>query len=291
MDLKTIVITGGTGGIGMHTAIGLARHPSRPRIVVTGRSQARGAKGVEHIKQASGHGDVHLATGDLSRPDMIDTLGAELHERFGTIDVLINNAGMLAPTFTRTAEGIELDFAVNVLAPWRLTHALLPALEQAQAARVINVTGGLPNDALDPARLHTEHGFVALPYYSHTKRAMEAMTLDLSERMVPHGILVNIVYPGAASTAMTGAMSASALPWWMRPFWPMFKLVMQRDDGGKSAAKAARSSIWAALDPALDGVHGRYYDAKCRPAKLHDSVHNATHRAQVIADINRLAPA
>lgn len=279
-DTKIIVITGGTGGIGLQAAIGLAEQGHT--IVVTGRSKERGEAGVATIKATSGHEDVHLALGDLSEPEGRGALAEDLLSRFERIDVLLNNAGMLATEFRRTSQGTEIDFAVNVIAPYDLTQRLLPALEAAPGARVINVTGGMPNDRLDPPKLQSEQGFVALPSYSHTKRAMEAMSLVQAEELADKGVHVNVVYPGAASTAMTGAMSSGALPWWMRPFWPVFRAVMQKDDGGKSAAKAARSSIWAATTPELDGVHGRYYDTKCRPATFSKSVQDAANQRQVM---------
>lgn len=279
-DTKVIVITGGTGGIGQQAAIGLARQGHT--IVVTGRSQERGEAGVAAIKAESGHDDVHLALGDLSEPEGRAALATDLLARFDRIDVLLNNAGMLATEFRRTSQGAEIDFAVNVIAPYDLTQRLLPALEAAGNARVINVTGGMPSDRLDPPKLQQEPSFVALPYYSHTKRAMEAMSLVQAAELAERGVHVNVVYPGAASTAMTGALSPDSLPWWMRPFWPVFRSFMQKDDGGKSAAKAARSSIWAATTPELEGVHGRYYDTKCRPATLNKSVQNAANQQQVM---------
>ncbi len=68
----------------------------------------------------------------------------------------------------------------------------------------------------------------------------------------------------------------------MRPFWVAFRAFTHRDDQGKSAAKAARSSIWAATSPDLDGVYGRYYDTKCRPATFHKTVQDAALQARVM---------
>ena len=91
---RTIVITGGTSGIGMYTAIGVAREGAK--IVVTGRDPQRGAKGVETIQRESGNNDISLALGDLSSLAQIRRLATDLRLAHPKIDVLVNNAGMLA---------------------------------------------------------------------------------------------------------------------------------------------------------------------------------------------------
>lgn len=126
---KTVVITGGTGGIGKYTAIALAR--AGARVVVTGRDSVRGEAGVKAIREASASDDVHLALGDLARLDGIAALASAITLRHPKIDVLVNNAGLLAQTRSVTSDGIESDLAVNVVAPYVLTHALSDALEAA----------------------------------------------------------------------------------------------------------------------------------------------------------------
>lgn len=280
---RTIVITGGTGGIGRQTAIALARQGHR--VVVTGRDPKRGEEGIAAIERASGSEDVHLALGDLSVRSSVDALARELVERFSGIDVLINNAGLLTTERATTPDGVESDFAVNVVAPYALTHAVLPALPR--GARVINVTGGLPLGPLDTGNLFAERSFEGLRTYSHAKRAMEAMSLELARELSPRGVAVVVVYPGSASTAMSAGITPGSLPWWMFPLWPVFRLVMQRDDGGKSAARASRSSVWAATSPDVEG--GRAFDAGCKPMKLHASVIDAANRAAVLGAVRRAA--
>ncbi|MEM1350235.1 MAG: SDR family NAD(P)-dependent oxidoreductase [Myxococcota bacterium] len=278
---KTIVVTGGTSGIGMHTAIGLAKQGHT--VVVTGRSRERGEAGVAEIERASGSEDVHLALGDLSRRSGIQQLAEDLLERFERIDVLINNAGYLAQSFERSEDGYEMDFAVNVVAPYRLTNALLPALEASSSARVLNVTGGSTMGKLVVDDLQREDVFVPLPTYSMTKRAMEAMTLVHAQELAQRGVYLNVVYPGAASTSMTASMSSKSLPTLLRPAWPLLKWMVQRDDGGKSAANAARSSIWAAGAPEVEGAYGRYWDTKCKPASFTKQVLDPENQRRVMA--------
>ena len=123
---KTIVVTGGTGGIGYFTARELARQGHE--VVVTGRNLERGKAAVERLRAESNSERVHLAMGDLSAREEVDGERLELLARFPSIDVLINNAGYLATELEYTSEGVEMDFAVNVVAPWAFTRALMLSL-------------------------------------------------------------------------------------------------------------------------------------------------------------------
>lgn len=257
---KTVLITGGTGGIGRETAIGLAKLGAR--VVVTGRDRARGEAGAAAIRQASGGGQVELLLADLERLAEVRRL-ADLfiagHER---LDVLINNVGYLGPQRRLTAEGVEATFAVNVLAPLLLTELLLAPLKAAAPARVINVTGGMLTGDLDLGNLQSEKGYLGIRSYSHAKLAMMALAYEQARRLQGGGVTLNVAYPGAAATAMTGGMTQAMVPLWMRLIWPLFGVLMRN----ASPAKAARSSIYLASSPEAAGVSGAYYDTNSRPA-------------------------
>lgn len=281
---KTIVITGGTSGIGFNSAIGLAKKGDR--IIVTGRNKERGEAGVAKIKEASGNDDIHLALGDLSVQSEIQALAQDLISRFEKIDVLINNAGMFANELTHTPDGFELDFAVNVVAPYTLTHALAPALEAAKPARVLNVTGGPPTGSINLENLQAEQGFSGMRTYSHAKRSMDTMSVALAKEMEPRGIYVNVVYPGSASTTMTQGVKPTDLPWYVRPLFPLFRLFM-RDDDGKGAAKAARSSIWGAHADETVGKSGQYFDTNSKLTQFHPSMLDPKNQQAVLDTIKK----
>ena len=283
---KTIVITGGTGGIGQHTAIGLAK--TGARVVVTGRNAERGEAAVAHIREQSGNDDVELVIGDLSTKAGVDALAEALNAKLNRIDVLVNNAGMMAQERTVNEDGVELNFAVNVVAPHRLTHALSGLLMTGSPARVLVLTGGKAAGPFDPSDLQSERSFVPLVNYTMTKRAEEAMALVMAKELEPHGIFVTIVYPGRASTAMTQAMTPSSLPWFMRPAWPVFRFLIPANDGGKSAEQAAQSSIYAATTPAIEGKAGLYVDQGQKVAALHATVHNPGNQAKVMGTISSI---
>ena len=146
---------------------------------------------------------------------------------------------------------------------------------------MLNVTGGKPPESgtLDVDALLAETGAGMLPY-SHTKRAMEAASLAQASDFAEANIV--IVFPGMASTSMTQGISFAHFPWWMKPFYPIFKLMTGRDDGGASAAKAARSVIWAAT---ADLAAGTYVAAADKVGSLHGSVKDEANQKRMVAFI------
>lgn len=275
----TALITGGTGGIGLHSAIGIAK--TGAQVWVSGRNPDRGEAAVDAIRKASDNADVHFLSADLASIQGTDALAAAFLSQRDTLDVLVNNAGYLGSAPSQSVDGAEMHFAVNVLAPWRLTHALLPALKSAPAARVINVSGGDKPAAVDPDNLQAEKGFRGLMTYTHAKSVLESASMVLARELEPVGITVNVVFPGRAATAMTQSLSPQALPGAMKLMYPFFRLFF-REDGGKSAAKAAQSTIRAATVPELGGVTGRYFDTDSREQRLHPTAYDAEVQARIV---------
>lgn len=140
MQGKTVLVTGATSGIGQETAIGLAKMGAQ--VIITGRNRQRGEAAVSEIKQASGNPKVDLMIADMTSQADIECLADDVIARYPRLDVLVNNVGMVVNTRQMTVDGIELNFAVNHLAPFLLTHRLLPLLQRSAPARVVNVTGG-----------------------------------------------------------------------------------------------------------------------------------------------------
>jgi NAD(P)-dependent dehydrogenase (short-subunit alcohol dehydrogenase family) len=279
---RIVVITGGTGGIGLQSALGVAK--TGARLLITGRNRERGAAAVQQIINETGNANVELVVGDVSSIKNIDTLANNLMARAGHIDVLVNNAGYLGGEMAHSNDGVEMHFAVNVLAPWRLSFALLPALRAAASARVLNITGGDKPAAIDPDNLQAEKGFKGLMTYTHSKSTTEAMSMILAKKLKPEGVTVNVLFPGRASTAMTGSLSLSSLPGMLKLMYPLFRFLFA-EDGGKSAANAARSTIWGVTTPDLDGVTGRYFDTNSKERELHPTAHDPKVQASILAVI------
>ena len=283
---RTVVITGGTGGIGLHSAIGIAR--TGARVIVTGRDRERGEAARLRICEEAGNPRVELILGDISSSAGVDALAHNLLEVTDRIDVLVNNAAYLGNGPAVSDEGIEMHFAVNVVAPWRLTHALLPALRAGSAARVLNISAGdnAPGAPvpIDVDNLQAEKGFKGLMTMAHSKSVMESMSIALAAKLDADGISVNVVFPGRASTVMTRSVSAAGLPGMMVVCLPCMKC-MFRDDGGKGAAKAARATIWAGTSTDLDGVTGRWFGQDTKEKPHHPRALDAAVQARILAAI------
>lgn len=280
----TALITGATSGIGYQTAANLLRDGHD--VIISGRDAVRGLAAQKALETLAGRRP-KLVVGDLSTRSGIESLAEDALDIAPVLDVLVNNAGSAAPTLQRTVDGLELDFAVNVAAPYGLVRALLPALAAAPAARVVNLSGGSAGTRLPVDDLDARRPFRGLQRYSDTKRATEALTLALARRLVSTGITVNIVYPGQASTSMTQGITPEMLDWWMRPIFPLFRRLV-RPDGGVSAAAASRSSTWAATSPDLAGVTGRYFDKTCAPGTLHPTVLDEAAQEAVVARVEEV---
>ena len=104
----------------------------------------------------------------------------------------------------------------------------------------------------------------------------------LAKDLEPDGISVHVVFPGRASTAMTQSLSPQSLPGAMKLMYPFFRLFF-REDGGKSAAKAAESTIWAATSPDLEGMKGIYFDTNSKQQELHASAYDTNVHARIRA--------
>ena len=284
---KTVVITGATGGIGYHSALGIAE--SGARVVIIGRNPQRGEIARQSIMKESKNNNIEFVPGDVSSISALDSLAKEIRTKVDSIDVLIHNAGYLGDELRKNEDGLELHFAVNVLAPYRLTMSLLPELQAAPSARVLNITGGDKPAKIDGENLQAEKGCKGLMTYTHSKSIMESMSVALSKELEPQGISVNIIFPGRASTSMTRSLTSKALPGFMKLMYPFFTWYFA-DDGGKSAKKASQSTIWGATSSELNGVTGCYFDTNMKEQKLHPTAYETHIQEKILTLIHQSLP-
>jgi len=260
-EFKVCLITGATSGIGFQSAQALAGMGFT--VVVTGRNSRSGEEAVTAIRQQTGNDRVFFIAGDLSVLSGIRAVASRFQEEFSRLDVLIHNAGYAGDNRILTEDGFETGFAVNVVAPYRLTVLLEPVLNETAGSRVICLTGGSHTAGIDVNNLQSELGFFGLTTYSQNKLIMmEVMRAYLTHRP-GNRFTLNICYPGQASTQMTRKVSARMFPVWARPFFPVFRFLV-REDNGKSAAKASKSTLFLAVSDTVEGKSGLYLDPKCR---------------------------
>jgi NAD(P)-dependent dehydrogenase (short-subunit alcohol dehydrogenase family) len=261
MQNKTVLITGGTGGIGKQTALALAKLGAQ--VIVTGRNQASGEAAVSELKQLSSNSNIDLLLADLASQADVRALAQQFKQKYDHLDVLINNAGAAEPLRRLTADGIETDFAVNVVTPFLLTHLLMDCLKASPGARAITLSGGEHPSKIDLDNLQGEHSFIGLSAYSHSKLVMMAMMYEFAQRMQDSSVTINVCYPGQASTVMTRSVTPDMMPSFLRLIYPIYKLAT-RADQGESAAKASRASVYLASAPEVQGVNGKYFNPQCK---------------------------
>lgn len=260
MSGKTVLVTGSTGGIGKETARALAAMGAH--VLLVGRDGARAEAAAHELGGEPGGGAVSAFTADLSRQAGLRALADEVGARHGRLDVLINNFGGMTASRTLTGDGVETTFAANVLAPYTLTCLLLPLLRAAPAARVVNLTGGIPGGPIDPANLEAEKRHLGWTFsqYNHAKTALMAMSRRFAAHLADEAISVNVAYPGHASTPGNRALTAAAFPYAYRPLAPILRLLGPRllND----LARSTRSSLHLASSAEMQGVTGVYVNAK-----------------------------
>jgi retinol dehydrogenase 14 len=253
MTGKTVLVTGGTGGIGKATAIGLAALGARVGIV--GRDQGRTEAAALEIRRATGNASVDAFGADLSSQAEIRRLAGEVLDRYPRLDVLVNNVGGFWATRHITADGLERTFAVNHLAAFLLTDLLLERLKASAPARVVTVSSGAQSlGTIDFDDLNAEREYSGQTAYNQSKLASVMFTYELARRLEGTGVTATALHPGVVSTGF-GAEDPSRIFKYLVPFFRPFM---------KSPQDGAATSIYLASSPEVEGITGTYF-AKRRP--------------------------
>jgi NAD(P)-dependent dehydrogenase (short-subunit alcohol dehydrogenase family) len=244
---RTVLVTGGSRGIGRATARGLATMGAR--VAITGRDRERTEDAAREIRAAGG-GQVDVFVADLSAQSEVRRLADEVLQSLSRIDVLINNAGGYWHTRHVTADGLERTFAVNHLAPFLLTNLLLDRLKQSAAARVVTVSSNAQNmGRVDFTDLQGERSYSGGRAYNQSKLANVLFSYELARRLQTTSVTANALHPGMVSTSF-GAEDPAGL---QRLFVPIARPFM------KTPAQGAATSIYLASAADLEQVTGRYF--------------------------------
>ncbi|WP_409332664.1 SDR family oxidoreductase [Trujillonella humicola] len=244
---KTVLVTGGTGGIGKATALGLAVLGAH--VAVTGRDPPRTEDAVREIRAAGG-GPVDAFIADLSAQSEVRRVAGEVLGHLPRIDVLVNNVVGYWNTRHLTADGLERTFALNHLAPFLLTNLLLDRLKDSAPARVVIVASNAHKlGRIDFDDLQGQRSYSGARAYNQSKLANILFSYELARRLEGCAVTTNALHPGMVRTGFGAEDPAGT----QRVFVPLLRPFM------KSAARGAATSIHLASAPELAEVSGRYF--------------------------------
>jgi NAD(P)-dependent dehydrogenase (short-subunit alcohol dehydrogenase family) len=253
MHGATVLVTAGTGGIGLATAAGLAGLGARVGMV--GRSAARGATAADTVRGQVPSATVDVFVADMSSQDEVRRLAAEVRATYPRLDVLVNNVGGYWAHRHLTADGLERTFALNHLAPFLFTHELLDLLAASAPARVVTVSSGAQAmGRIDLDDLQGERAYNGQRAYNQSKLANVLFTYELARRLEGTGMTATVLHPGVVRTAF-GREDAGRF---MRLMFPLVTPFMKTPEQG------AETPIYLASSPAVAGVTGVYF-ANRRP--------------------------
>ena len=246
MTGKTCLVTGATSGIGRVTALELAHMGAN--VVLAGRDPARCAATAIDIREESRNPAVEYLVADLSSQDQVRRLAEEFKRDHQRLDVLVNNAGAVYMGRQYNAGGIEMTFALNHLSYFLLTNLLLDVLCASAPARVVNVASVAHQQAkLNLSDVHDPGRYFGFRAYSRSKLCNVLFTYELARRLEGTGVTANTLQPGLVATrflANNGALGR----------FLNFLLGIK----GISVEDGARTSVYAASSPLMEGVSGKY---------------------------------
>ena len=258
---KTAIVTGGYSGIGLETTRALAA--AGATVIVPVRDPAKAEENLSSIE-----GDISSARMDLADLDSVRTFASSVYDSIDALDLLINNAGIMACPLARVGPGWESQFGVNHMGHFALTRALLPLLEKAQAPRVVALSsiahrrGGILWD--DIQFEHSDYQkWIA---YAQAKSANALFANGLNRRMQGFGGRAFSVHPGGIFTPLQRhlPMEEQVEMGWLNPDGTIPPAVAEIF---KTPSQGCTTTLWTATSPLLDAMPGVYCE-DCDVAQL-----------------------
>ncbi|HSB73368.1 MAG TPA: SDR family NAD(P)-dependent oxidoreductase [Candidatus Methylomirabilis sp.] len=232
---RVALVTGATGAIGKAIARGIAASPGY-EVILACRDEEKATRAVREITQATGNAKVRYEVVDLSRRLSIEALAGRWR---GPLHVLVNNAAVTPRRRQETPEGIELQFATNVLGYLWMIQAFSGILTQSAPSRVVNVASYWAGD-LDMTDLEfRRRRYNNNEAYRQSKQADRMLTVAFAERLKPVGVSVNACHPGDVNSTLSNNLGFA---------------------GQATPDEGARTPVWLALEPVGEQQSGRYYE-------------------------------
>jgi retinol dehydrogenase-12 len=248
MTGKHVVITGPTAGIGRSAALNLAGRGAELTLLC--RNATKGAQLQQDIEDAGGPSAVVILM-NMAELDSVRNAAAEVLALERPIDVLLNNAGVVNTTRCETLDGFEETLAVNHFAPFVLTGLLLPAIQQANSARIVTVASDAHTfvKSMGFEDMQAEKSYKTFREYGRSKLANILFNRELANRLRGHSITANSLHPGAVATSLASqnkGLMSKILPLVLKPFF-------------RSPDKGAETSIYLCTSDDVSHVTGEYF--------------------------------
>jgi len=247
MNNKAILITGASAGIGLHSAMGLAK--SGAEVVMVGRDEGRTARAVELVKTQSGNPAISYLLADLSSLNEVRKLAQEFKNKYNKLDVLLNNAGAIHFWRQVSVDCYEMSLALNHLNYFLLTDLLLDMLKAGPSGRIVNVSSRAHyRGHVNFDDLQSQRGYNPMSAYSMSKLMNVLFTYELARRLQGANVTANCLHPGfvASNFAVNNG-------WWVR-------LGMAFMSGRISVEAGSKCSIYLASAPEVQGISGKYFN-------------------------------
>lgn len=261
---RTVFVTGANSGLGQETARALASRGAH--VVMAGRDQSKLDESVAAIHADHPRAQLDTITVDLTSLENIRAATSRARQRFQKIDILINNAGVMATPFLHTADGFEMQFGTNHLGHFALTAELMPLIERGHLKRIVNLSSR--GHFMGPVHFE-DPNYQHRPYdpwtsYGQSKTANVLFTVGLEQHFAVLGIHAYAVHPGGIETNLGRHMSPE-----MRDGLMQRVTAADSNFRWKTIPQGAATSCWAATAEALEGRGGVYCE-DCRVAEVDD---------------------
>lgn len=261
---RTVFVTGANSGLGQETARAMAARGAE--VIMAGRDQGKLDEAVAAIRAAHPRAQLETITLDLASLENIRAATSRARQRFGKIDLLINNAGVMATPFQHTADGFEMQIGTNHFGHFALTGELFPLIERGALKRIVNLSSRghhfAPVNFDDP--FFERRAYDPWIAYGHSKTANVLFSVGLEARYAVLGIHAYAVHPGGIQTNLGRHMTPEMVE-------ALMARVTSKDTGfaWKTIPQGAATSCWAATAPELEGKGGVYCE-DCHVAEVDD---------------------
>lgn len=251
---KLALVTGASSGLGVETSRALAS--AGAGVIMSARDQGKLDAAMAEVREAVPSAELEPLLMDLADLDSVRSAAARVLETYQAVDLLINNAGVMACPLMRTTQGYEMQFGTNHLGHFLFTALVAPALIAAAPARVVNLSSGghkFANVNLDDPN-YLRRDYDKWQAYGESKTANILFTVGLDARLRDRGVRAYAVHPGVIMTGLARHMQEAD-----------FKLLSERAPGEaplsfKSVEQGAATSVWAAVAPELADKGGIYLE-------------------------------